>query len=318
MLARTVGAWIEDDAGLLGAGLATYALLSLAPFLLIVVQTAGLYLGEETASSGLRELLVQTFGPEAQKGIGSLVQATRKADPGWGSTVIGITILGVAATRLFAQLQAALHILWGVRAAQHDLAHRVAGNVARRLMSFGLVVFSGVLLVVAVSLQSVATRLDDGQVWAPLLHWASNAVLASLLALTISLIYKWLPCVKVRWVDVIPGSLFTSALLVAGKFAIGFYMTEFASTSAYGLAGASILVMLWMVYSFQIFLMGAEFTRVWLHEIGQGMTPRRGWALLDRHLPAPDEPHHLGEQLTGSDQEAFPAEDQGVAEPATK
>lgn len=299
LLSRTVAAWVEDDAGLLGAGLATYALLSFAPFLLIVVSVAGLYLGEETASLELRQLLVTTFGPDAQRGIAALVSAVRQAENGVSSTILGVLLLGFAATRLFAQLQAALHILWGVRATDHDLAYRVAGNVARRLLSFGLVVFSGVLLIVAVTMQGLANQLGEGQPYAPLLHWGSNAGLATLLALTISLIYRWLPCVRVRWVDVLPGSLFTSALLVLGKFAIGYYLTTFGNTSAYGLAGASIILMLWMVYSFQIFLMGAEFTRVWLVEVGQGMSARRGWILVPRRLPEPDELHSVGESLLG-------------------
>jgi membrane protein len=290
LLTRTVAAWIEDDAGLLGAGLATYALLSLAPALLIIVSVAGLYLGEETASSELRQLLLATFGPDAQRGIATLVGAVRKAENGVSSTVLGVLLLAVASTRLFAQLQAALHILWGVRPAQGDLAHRVAGNVARRILSFGLVLFVGVLLIVAVSMQSFATSLSDDQSYRMLLHWGSNAGLATMLALTISLIYRWLPCVRVRWLDVLPGAMFTSALLVLGKFIIGFYLTTFGNTSAYGIAGASIVLMLWMVYSFQIFLMGAEFTRMWLIEVGHGMSPRRGWQLVQRGLPDEEEP----------------------------
>jgi len=286
LLSRTVAAWVEDDAGLLGAGLAFYGLLSLAPFLLIVVAVASLYLGEEAASASVRGLLVETFGPDAQQAIGSLVRAVRQAENGLSSTVLGVGILAAASTRLFAQLQAALHIIWGVKADEGDLVHRVAGNVARRVLSFGLVLLAGILLIVGVTLQGIAAALGEGQPYGPLLHWGSNAVLATLLALTMSAVYKWLPCVRVRWLDVLPGAMVTSALLVAGKFAIGFYLTQFGNTSAYGIAGASIIVMLWMVYSFQIFLLGAEFTRMWLVEVGHGLSPRRGWRLVPRRLPA--------------------------------
>jgi len=285
LLSRTVSGWVEDDAGLLGAGLATYGLLSLAPFLLIVLAVASLYLGEETASTWVRWLLVDTFGSEAQQAIAALVRAVRQAENGVSSTVLGVILLAFASTRLFAQLQAALHILWGVKADEGDLLHRIAGNVARRILSFGLVVLAGVLLVVGVTLQGLASTLGEGHAYGPLLQWGSNGVLATLLTLTMSAVYKWLPCVVVRWVDVLPGALVTSLLLVLGKFGIGYYLTTFGNTSAYGIAGASIIVMLWMVYSFQIFLLGAEFTRMWLVEVGHGLHPRRGWRLVPRRLP---------------------------------
>jgi len=285
LLSRTVTGWVEDDAGLLGAGLATYGLLSIAPFLLIVVGVASLYLGEEAASAHVRELLVVNFGPQAEQAIASLVRAVRKAENGVSSTVLSLTVLAVAATRLFAQLQAALHIIWGVRADRADLAHRVAGTIARRILSVGLVLFAGILLIVGVTLQGYASSLGDGKVYGTLLHWMSDAVIATMLALTLSAVYKWLPCVVVRWVDVLPGALFTAGLLIVGKFAIGTYLTYFGNTSAYGIAGASIIVVLWMVYSFQIFLLGAEFTRMWLVEVGHGLEPRRGWRLVPRRLP---------------------------------
>jgi membrane protein len=283
LLRTTVIDWIEDDAGLLGAGLAYYGLLSLAPLLLLVLSVSGMYLGEATALHQVQVVLVDVFGPITAGAIGEMLTSMQHDESMTVTNTLGIAILVYASTRLFAQLQRALHMCWGISAAPGDFHHRVAQNILRRVAAFGVILVMAIVIIASVSVQSAIGRFGlFGTVPSEFVTLGNNAVLSICLVFGLIAVFKWLPCAYVKTVDVWPGALVTACLMLAGKFALSSYLVRFAAASAYGIAGTTLLVILFLAYTAQIFLLGAEFTKVWIDQFGQGMRPRRGWRRVVR------------------------------------
>lgn len=283
LLWNTIIAWMEDDAGLLGAGLAYYGLMSLAPLLLVVVWVAGLYLGEDAAIAQVAEVVNELFGRDTETAVTSMLRGVREAEGGLATSVLGLIVVVVASTRLFAQLQTALHQCWGITAAPEDVHYRLAHNLLRRAAAFAVVLLLGILLVGTASVQSVLSAQTGVVSSVPYaVDTVANGLLAVFLAGGLTFVFRWLPCARVRLTDVVPGALLTSALLMLGKFAISAYLVTFAVASAYGIAGTTLILVLWMAYSAQIFLFGAEFTKVWLDRTDEGIRPLRGWRRVKR------------------------------------
>ena len=290
LLRQTVIDWMEDDAGLLGAGLAYYGLLSLAPLLLLVLSFSGVYLGEERAMQEVQSVLLELFGPSTSAGVVEMLTSLRDDESVTVTNTLGATVLIYASTRLFAQLQRALHLCWGISAAPGDMHHRIAQNIVRRVASFGVILLMAIVIIVSVSIQSAIGRFGLFSAVSPdLVTSLNDAILSLCLAVGLIAVFKWLPCAYVRTVDVWPGALVTAGLMLLGKFAISAYLVRFADASAYGIAGTTLLVILFLAYTAQIFLFGAEFTKVWIDQFGSGMRPRRGWRrvvrVTRRHIP---------------------------------
>jgi len=295
LLRETVHAWMEDDAGLLGAGLAYYGLMSSAPLLLIVTWVAGQAVGEETAMAEISDQIRNLFGEETAMAVLGMADAVRAAEGGFATSMLGVAVMIVASTRLFAQLQMALHQCWGIATATGGLGHRLLQNVARRALSFVLIIAMGLVLIASASVHTVLVAKNHPLINSPnLVEGVTNSGLALCLFVGFILIFRWLPCAKVRAVDIIPGAFLTSALLMLGKVLIAFYLARFAIATAYGIAGTTLVLILWMAYSAQIFLFGAEFTKVWLDHTPGGIRPLRGWQRVRRvniaQLPTLDPP----------------------------
>lgn len=282
LLRASVDRFVEDDAPSLGAALAYYTVFSLAPLLLIVIAVAGLVFGQDAARAEVLRQLGALLGPGAAQTIASALAAGRTLPDGWLAALAGGATLLVGATSVFAQLQAALDRIWRTP----DLPHgRGAWPMLRtRLLSFGLVLALGFLLLV--SLLVSAALAAFGRWWSALLgDWVVVAhaldVLLSFvwIALIIGAIYKWMPRAHVAWRDVVVGALVTSALFTLGKSAIGLYLGHSALASTFGAAASVVVLLLWVYWSAQIFLLGAEFT--WL--LAQRRSGR--WP-----LPAPPRP----------------------------
>ncbi len=295
LIRRTIVGWVSDDAGLLGAGLAYYGLLALAPLLLLVLSVASVTLGEQTAMVQAQLVLVDVFGSKAATGISEMLLILRNDKSVTFTNLLGAGVLLYASTRLFAQVQMALHICWGIAAAPCDMHHRIAQNLVRRLAIFGIILGMALVLVASVLVQSMLTYVEVLDTFpVDTVHTANNVVLAVALAAGLVAIFKWLPCAYVRTADVWPGALVTTGLLMLGKGAIAQYLVRFGDSSAYGIAGTTLIILLFLAYSAQIFLLGAEFTKVWIDDFGSGMQPRRGWMRVHRVptiVAKPPEPH---------------------------
>ena len=272
VLKFTASGYIEDNCLSRGAAIAYYTVFSLAPVLIIVIAIAGFVFGADAARGALLDEISSLMGRQGGEAIQTMIaSASNRNHSGWAGA-IGLITLFVTASGVFSELQASLNAIW--RTKPH------AGTVSRllraRLVSLGLVMTLGFLLLVSLVVSTALSALGpwlDGifpgaQV---LIHIVSFLVSLSLVAVLFALIYKVLPDTSLAWRDVIAGAIATAILFNVGKFLIGLYLGSSSVASSFGAAGAFALLLLWIYYSSQIFLIGAEFTRAWadiVHERG--------------------------------------------------
>ena len=265
-------AWSEDYVPSMGAALSYYSLFSIAPLLLIVISIAGLVFGEEAARGAIFGPLQGLIGADSAKAVESLLQAADKPTQGLVSTIIGVAVLVLGAMTVFGELQNALDRIW--RAPARVRASGLWNLVRTRLLSFGMILGLAFLLMVSLVLSAALAVL--GKWWGPafgaLAHGVDILVSFGLITVVFALIYRFIPRVHVAWHDVWLGAAFTSLLFAVGKFLIGLYLGRASIASAFGAAGSLVVLMMWVYYSAQIFLFGAELTWVYAHELGS----RRG------------------------------------------
>ena len=293
-LVRTaVNAWIDDYAPSMGAALSYYTVFSLAPLLLIVVSVAGLVFGEEAVRGELFAQLQGLMGSDAAKAVQSLLASVSKPTHGVVGTVVGVCVLLFGATTVFAELQDALDRIW--RAPARAKASGLWSLLRARLLSFGLILGLAFLLMVSLVLGAVISAL--GKWWGPM--FGGWEVLAQVFNVTVgfvlttavfAIIYKLMPRVHVRWHDVWLGALVTSALFTIGKFLIGLYIGKSGVASGFGAAGSLVIVFLWVYYSAQIFLVGAEFTWVYARTLGSMRNVADSPAIAQKAAAAEDAP----------------------------
>ena len=272
---EAVDAWMEDYAPSMGAALAYYTLFSIAPLLLIVIGLAGLIFGDEAARGEIFGQLQGLMGDEGAAAVERLLQSVDKPEGGAIASLTGIVMLALGATTVFGELQNALDRIWRAPARK-----KTSGwwNLLRsRLLSFGMILGVSFLLMVSLVMSALVSAL--GKLWGPAFKgWESMAHLLDILVsfgivtLMFAMIYKLIPRVHIRWRDVWVGAAVTAALFALGKFIIGLYLGKSSVASAFGAAGSLVVMMVWVYYSAQLFLLGAEFTWVYAHTYGS----RRG------------------------------------------
>ena len=286
---QAVEAWMEDYAPSMGAALSYYTLFSIAPLLLIVIGFAGLVFGPDAARGEIFGQLRGLMGDDGAAAVERLLAAADKPEGGAIATVTGMAMLLLGAMTVFGELQNALDRIWRAPARK-----RSAGwwNLIRsRLLSFGMILGVAFLLMVSLVLSAVISalgRLWGGAVpgWETLAHWIDLGVSFVIVTVLFAMIYKIIPRVRIRWRDVWVGSAVTAALFAVGKLLIGLYLGKSTIASAFGAAGSLVVLMVWVYYSAQIFLLGAEFTWVYAHTYGS----RRGQPRPRPEESAPVEP----------------------------
>ncbi|NUZ05491.1 YihY/virulence factor BrkB family protein [Piscinibacter koreensis] len=263
LIKQSVNAWIDDYAPSMGAALSYYTMFSIAPLLLIVISVAGLVFGDEAARGEIFAQLGGLMGADAAKGVEGLLASVSKPEEGIVATAVGLVVLLIGATTVFGELQDALDRIW--RAPVRDKSGGIWGLLRARLLSFGMIL--GIAFLLMVSLVASAALSALGKWWAPLfggwevLLQIVNFLVSFVLVTGIfAMIYKIMPRVKVEWRDVWVGAAVTSLMFTIGKFLIGLYIGKSGVASAYGAAGSLVVVLLWVYYSAQVFLLGAEFT----------------------------------------------------------
>jgi membrane protein len=273
LLKETAKQFMAHKCPRLGAALAFYTALSLSPTLLVVVAVAGAVYGDEAARGELADQIQGTVGPEGAKAIETMLANTRAQGKSTLMTVIGVVTLLVGATGLFAQLQESLDTIWEVTPEQTGSG--VWAMVRDRLVSFSVVLALAFLLLVSLVLSAALTaantwmkdRLPGGG-WG--LQLGNQALAFLLTAVLFALIFKVLPHARPGWSDVAVGALLTAALFTLGKYLIGLYLAQAAPGSAYGAAGSFVVLLIWVYYSTQILLFGAEFTHAYATRHGTG------------------------------------------------
>jgi membrane protein len=270
LLVDSVSSWIEDYAPSMGAALSYYTLFSLAPLLLIVLSVAGLVFGGEAARGELFAQLQGLLGHDGAAAVESLLASVQVSGKGPLGTVVGVVLLAVGATTVFGELQSDLDRIWRRPQKQQSGVWKL---VRSRLLSFGLILALGFLLIVSLVASAAISAL--GKWWAPVFgawEWLAqviNLVVSfGLLTAMFTLIYKLMPSVDIAWRDVLLGSAVTAALFTIGKWLIGLYIGTAGVGSGFGAAGSIVVVMVWVYYSAQIFLLGAEFTWVYAGRYG--------------------------------------------------
>jgi membrane protein len=270
LLRDAASAWKKDDAAHLGAAISYYTLFSIAPLLLIMISIVGLFYGTEAAQVAVMEELRKLLGDDGARAVRGLIASAAKPKHGALGIIIGVFQLLMGATTVFLELQQALDKIWRVPARE---VHGIWASIRSRLLSFGLVLSAGFLLLIslvlsaAISLISTAWGSIFGE-WGVLIS-ALNLVL-SFLVITVlfALIYRYLPEVDIEFHDVWIGAAVTALLFTFGKYLIGTYIGRSGVTSGLGAAGSVIVVLLWVYYSVLIFLFGAEYAQVYANKFG--------------------------------------------------
>jgi membrane protein len=268
LLSDSVQAFVADDALSRGASISFYTITSMGPVLFIVVAIAGLAFGEDAARGAIAVQLRDLMGRESADLVQAAVQSAGKSSGILASVVGAITLL-VTASGVFGEMQSALNMIWKVQPQGTTISRLVRARAA----SLGLVAALGFLrlvsLVISAILSGFGRHLDAALPFSALILHILNFVISfALISVLFGAIYKVLPDTELSWRDVLVGALVTALLFNIGKLLIGLYLAHSAMASSYGAAGALIIVLLWIYYSAQIFLLGAEFTKIYASRRG--------------------------------------------------
>lgn len=281
LLKQSVSDFLEDDCQTMAAALAYYTVFSLPPLLVVIVTLAGFFLGADTVRQAVMEQAGTLVGPKAAEQVQVMLSEGAVANEGaWWKALLGFAVLLFGATTAFAQLQAALNRAWEVEPDPN--AGGAKQFVGKRILSFGFVLALGFLLLVSMVISAVLTGAGNwisarlGGISAPLLEVLNLVVSFLIITALFAAIFKYLPDARIGWEDVRAGALATGVLFVLGKFLIGLYIGKSGLDSAYGAAGAIILIFAWVYYSSMILLFGAEFTQAWAAKHGRGIEPEPG------------------------------------------
>ncbi len=281
-------AWWDDDCTRLGASLAYYTLFAIAPVLLLATAIAGMVFGAEAVRGEIVGQLDQLIGREGALAIQGLLEGAGQERSGFIATTIGSITFLVASTGAFLELQVALNTIWRVKPRPGGHLHAF---VIDRLRSFGLVVAIGFLLLVSLAVTAALAALNawlfrfspaNATLWNVVNTVVSFAVTTGLFAL----LFRFLPDVRLRWRDVTTGAMVTALLFIIGQQVIGWYLGQSTVSSGYGAAGSMMILLLWVYYSCQILLFGAEFTRVWADRHGATVKPE-AYAVKDPQAVQP-------------------------------
>ena len=276
LLRATMSDWYEDRAQRIGAALAYYTIFALAPGLVIVMALAGLMLGPG-AESQIIEQIRELIGKQGAAAIEATIRSARNETLGATGTALALIPLVFGLWGVFGELQDGLNTIWGVTPKP---GRRIRDILKERFWSFAMVVGIGFVLLVSLVLSAwlAAVGTYVGSLLpAPATGLEALNFVISFVVITgsFALIFKLLPDVKIAWRDVWLGAAVTSLFFTVGKFLIGLYLGKSAVASAYGAAGSLVIIVVWVYYSAQILLFGAEFTKVWTKRRGFGFVPEQ-------------------------------------------
>jgi membrane protein len=263
--------WVDDYAQSMGAALAFYTMFSIAPFVLIVTAVAGFFFGEGAAKSEIFNQMQSMLGTQGALAVQGLLESAIKPTGSVPAAAVGSAFLFIGATSVFAELQDALDRIW--RAPLRVNTFGLWRLVRARLLSFGMILGIGFLLMVSLAFSAGVAALSKW--WDALFYgWATVDFIINLTAslmlstAVFAMIYKLMPRVQIDWRDVWIGAGVTALLFITGKFIIGLYLGRSGISSRFGSAGSLVVVLLWVYYSAQVFLFGAEFTWAYSHKFG--------------------------------------------------
>jgi membrane protein len=260
----TFSQWSENHASRMAAALAFYSVSSMAPLLLIVIVVVGQVVGQGTARQQILSQISSSLGPTSANLIGGMLTSISRTGSSILATVAGVAGTLLSAIGLFVELQNELNLIWQVKP---EGKKGILDQVKRRLLGFAMILGCGflflLLLLLSTALSAIQKYLTNYVPNLPVLwHGLSFVIPFIVMTLLFALIFKFLPDAETPWRDVWWGALFTALLMSIGNLLIGLYLGRAGATSAYGVAGSLVLILIWVYYSAQIFFFGAVFTRV--------------------------------------------------------
>jgi membrane protein len=275
LLRQTFADWSEDKAPQLGAALAFYTALSIAPLLVLALAAAGAIFGAEAARGQIAEQMDQLVGEAGGQAIEDMIASARKPESGTNAALLGLITLLFGASGVFGQLQDALNTIWEVKPKP---GRGFFGVIRDRFVSFAMVMGIVFLLLVSLmvtaalaSLNAWTSRLPESLTWAA--QGLNIVISLAVITLLFAMMFKLLPDVKMAWSDVWLGAIVTAALFTVGKFAIGLYLGHSSMATSYGVAGSFVVLLVWVYYSAQILFFGAELTQVYANRYGSRIVP---------------------------------------------
>jgi membrane protein len=269
----------RDECPSMAAALAYGTLFSLPSLLLIIIYIAGLVLGPQAASGQIEAKLSGAMGPQAAAQIQTMVgNVAHNRTGGLVATALGFLGLILSATSVLLQLQQCLNKAWKVK----TVGSGIRNFAMKRVRSTLLLAGAGVLAMVSIAASSVISALAKMLPFPAAAHLGEIVTSLAMFALVFAAILKSIPDVQLGWSDVWVGGLFIAALFVIGKFLIAIYLAHAGKASMYGAAGSLALILLWTYYSALIFLLGVEFTQVWVRRNGREVSPKAGAVRLNQ------------------------------------
>ncbi len=261
--------YMEDGALSRGAAIAYYTVTSIAPVLIIVIAIAGLVFGQDAARGALSRQVGGLMGPQSAALLERVIVNASDPASGMGAGLVGIVMLVITASGVFTEMQAALNQIWRA----HPTGTTVSQLVRARIVGLGLVGALGFLLLaslaISAALSALADVVDRAFPFGPIILEGLNAIVSfALLSAMFAAIYKVLPDRRLAWRDVWVGAAVTAFLFIIGKSLIGLYLGSSNMANAYGAAGGLLILLVWVYYSAQIFLLGAEFTKAYASRFG--------------------------------------------------
>ena len=277
ILKESVVSWFNDYAPSMGAALAYYTMFSIAPLLLIVITVAGWVFGPEAARGEIVAQLSGMVGDEGATAIEGLLQSVSKPGTSIIAAVFGIVLLIFGATTVFAELQSDLDRIW--ETPERAKPSGIWGFVRARFLSFGMILGITFLLIISLVVSAAISALGNWygpwfKGYEAVLRVVDFVVSFGLFTCLFAMIYKFMPTVRIAWRDVWVGAAFTTLLFVTGKILIGLYIGKSGVASGFGAAASLVVLLIWVYYSAQIFLLGAEFTHAWWKRLGSGRGAR--------------------------------------------
>jgi membrane protein len=269
LLKEGVTAFIDDNALTRGAAIAFYAVTAIAPVLFIATAVAALGWGQGAASRAVHNQLIQIMSPESADLVQLAILHLRSSAHTVTGSIIGVVALIVTASGFFTEIEDALNVIW--KAPRHE--SYFYSLLRGRVLSLALVIGLGILLLTFMLFASairllgrIMDRFTD--ISGALIGFINLGVSFFFVTLLFAAMYKILPNKRLEWRDVIAGSIGTAILFELGQTVIGYYLANFITANIYGAAGGIIVLLVWVYYSAQIFLLGAEFTKVWAEHYG--------------------------------------------------
>jgi membrane protein len=297
LLKKAASAWNDDDASSMGAAIAYYTLFSIAPLLVMVIAIASIIFGREAAQGHIIGQLQGLVGPEGASAIEGLIRGASNSGGSVFAVILGTVTLMIGATTVFAELYADMNKIW--RLAAPPKASGIVQLLRTRILSFGMILGIGFLLLVSLVISAALNALGDWwgshfAGWEVVVKVANSLFSVAILMGAFAMIYKFMPRAEIKWKDVWVGAGVTALLFEIGKFLIGIYLGKANVASGFGAAGSLAILLVWIYYSAQIFLLGAEFTWVYAYRHGS----RSGEA------PPEPAPRRAGRPVSEADTEA--------------